>query len=166
MINVLVKVIVINVGAYSYVVFRVVIACLTFTLTCLILLLGILIATFIFHQLTYHLFTFPLYIFTLIPNQYQHIWLSFIPAHYTTVGKFYAFFTWPIDGLNVAFSNCGIFMLVIWFELHSFSNCIIVFRNLLVWFLMFLFTKIIVIFILPETPQRNSPFLISLIFCN
>lgn len=160
------KVIVVNAEACFYVEFIIVNACLTFIWIYWILLLDISFATFQFHQPTYHLFLFQLDIFILTLNRYQHIWLSFLIVSCITVGRFYAFFTWLIDGLIFAFNNCDIFMLVIEFGLNSFHNCIIVFHNLLALFLMFLFTKINVLFILPETLQRNWPFLISLICDN
>lgn len=146
--------------------FRVVNAYPTFTLTCLIILLGILISTFLSHLPTCRLVTFQLDIFISIPNRYLHISPSFPTTRCITVDKFYAFSTSLIDGLIFASRNCDIFLSINESALHNFHNCIIDVHSLLALFLTFLFTKINVKFIWPETPLRNWLFLTGLIFGN
>ena len=152
--------------ACSCVGFRVVNACPTFTLTCLIILLDILISTFLSHLPTCHLVTFQLDIFISILSRYLHISPSFLTTRCITVGKFYAFSTLLIDGLIFVSRNCDIFLSINESALRNFHNCIIDVHSLLALFLKFLFTKTNVQFIWPETPLRNWLFLTGLIFDN
>ena len=97
-------------------------------------------------------------------DRYQHTELSFIKVNCKVVDKFYAFFTWLIDGLIVASHNCDISKSILWFGLNSSRSCRFVFRSL--WFLSWGSKFIWTVFRsrCPEKRQQNSISQISLTF--
>jgi len=115
----------------------------------------ILLSTFKFLILAFKTSLFQDGIFLSMTNQCQHNGTSFLQVNYKAVDIFYAFFTWLIDDLIFVIRMNGIFMLITWFELNSFSNCTIVFHNLLFLLSKFIFILITFPLRLLEIQQQN-----------